>query len=224
MRFGHHRQAPLARKVGEQAVGAVEQAVEVEGAGQPEVGRHHQRRGGQRPEPVAGRPPEAAERQAEQGADHRKPEEGGGTGRGGAAQRSEERHGLAESVGRRRGRGCRPREGDRSGGGGRVGLTGGRPTLPGGASGGELHHPAGHDQEAAVGDFGHAAVGLAEPVGEEAADLAHRVDPEADLLRHHDRVARPADQRVDETVDVGPADVVGDPRPEGVEEHDAVQP
>ena len=90
-------------------------------------------------------------------------------------------------------------------------------------AGRQFDDAAGDDQEAVVGHLGDPAVGFAEAVGEEPADLGHRVYPEADLLRHHDGVAPPAPQRLDEPVDVGSGDVVGDPRPEGVEEDEAVQ-
>jgi hypothetical protein len=99
MGVGHDGQAALGGEVGEEAVGAVEQAVEMEGAGQGEVGGHNQRRRGQGAERVLGCPPDRAERQSQQRPDEREPHQGRPGRDGGTAQGRQEAQGLTEAAG-----------------------------------------------------------------------------------------------------------------------------
>ena len=85
---GHDLQAPGPVEVGQQTVGAVDQSVEVQQAGERQIGGdHHGGRDRRRPGP-AGQPPGAAEQQAHGRADHGKPGQGGGVRGAGATERA----------------------------------------------------------------------------------------------------------------------------------------
>ena len=78
--IGHDLESAGAIERGEQSVGGVGQAVEVEHAGEGEIGGHDHRRADQGRPHVVGPPPQAAEDEADQRADDGEPGHGGGVG------------------------------------------------------------------------------------------------------------------------------------------------
>ena len=196
--------------MGKEAVGRVDQAVEVERSGEDQIGRHHKRCTGQRAEQLVSGGPQQPEQQTEGGADDRQPAVRGSRRRRRAPEDRQETHRRSQAAGGIPGAVRGDRVACLVGGGRRS------------RSGRQLDHPAGHHQQAAVGHFGHPAVDLTQQVGEAAAGRGRRVHAEAHLLGHDDDVGVTVPERGDQRVHVraagGGPHGVGHPHPQGVDQ------
>ena len=175
VRRRHHAQPSLPWKVGQQAVGAVHQPVEVQHAGEPEIGHHDQYRGHRwratpwRPATTRRRRPAPCPRRQP---GTRPPHADVGTAA--PTERRQERHRPPEATPRRARIEGRTR-GSRSS-----------------AQGFQPQGPAGDHQQHLVGHGGHRLVHLAHGVAEPATGGAGGVYPETDLVGHDHRVAHPS--------------------------------